>query len=231
MEGEMFPEPDTTATSSSSRGEKRTETQENVFATRRLMTKSPKRPIALHPPPEEPVKRRLMKKTDLKNDESAMKVDEDLLNVVNTLMRDETVPETNPDEDHELPKLTVLDDHEEMMKGWQKELMKRSEAAGKREIQTRRVDREKDGRMKSKVVLKDYNRCQERTQPEMFSPTPSTLSLERCWLRAHTTETTIQNQTTSQLQLTYTQHSCTRMSTKICLQNNHQNQMSGMIQD
>ena len=33
--------------------------------------------------------------------------------------------------------------------------------------------------MKSRLVLKDYNRCQERTQPEMFSPTPSTLSLTR----------------------------------------------------
>ena len=32
--------------------------------------------------------------------------------------------------------------------------------------------------MKSRLVLKDYNRCQGRTQPEMFSPTPSTLSLK-----------------------------------------------------
>ena len=69
MEGETFQEPDTTATSSSSRREKRTETQENVFVKRRLMTKSPKRPITRVPPPEDPVKRRLMKKTDLRNDE------------------------------------------------------------------------------------------------------------------------------------------------------------------
>ena len=40
------------------------------------------------------------------------------------------------------------------------------------------MDREKDGRVKSRLVLKDYNRCQGRTQPEMFSPTPSTLSLK-----------------------------------------------------
>ena len=40
------------------------------------------------------------------------------------------------------------------------------------------VDREKDGRVKSRLVLKDYNRCQGRTQPEMFSPTPPTLSLK-----------------------------------------------------
>ena len=99
MEGETLPEPDTTATSSSSRGEKRNA-----------------------PPPEDPVKRRLLKKTDMRNDESVMNVDEDLVNVVSTLTKDETVPETNPNEGHEMPKLTVLDDHEEMMKGRQKEL-------------------------------------------------------------------------------------------------------------
>ena len=118
-----------------------------------------------------------------------MNIDENLFNEVNTLTKDETLPETIPDEDHETPKLTVLDDHEEMMKGRQKELksqkemgamtvVKRSEAVGKRAIQTQWVDREKDGRVKSRLVLKDYNRCQERTQPEMFSPTPSTLSLK-----------------------------------------------------
>ena len=32
--------------------------------------------------------------------------------------------------------------------------------------------------MKSRLVLKDYNRCQGRTQREMFSPTSSTLSLK-----------------------------------------------------
>ena len=50
MEEETLPEPDTAATSSSSRGEKRTETQENVFVKRRLMAKSPKRPITFVPP-------------------------------------------------------------------------------------------------------------------------------------------------------------------------------------
>ena len=58
------------------------------------------------------------------------------------------MPETSLDEDHKLPKLTVLDDYEEMMKGRQKELnslkemdamtvVKKSEAVGKRAIQTR----------------------------------------------------------------------------------------------
>ena len=57
MEGETLPEPDTAVMSSSSRGEKHTETQENVFVKRRLMAKSPKRPITLVPSPEDPVKR------------------------------------------------------------------------------------------------------------------------------------------------------------------------------
>ena len=94
MEGETLPEPDTAATSSSSRGEKRTETQENVFAKRRLMAKSPKRPIALVPPPEDPVKRRQMKKTDMRSDDLVMNVDENLLNVVSMLTKEENVPET-----------------------------------------------------------------------------------------------------------------------------------------
>ena len=189
VEGETLPEPDTAATSSSSRGEKRTETQENMFVKRRLMAKSPKRPITLVPPPEDPVKRRLLKKTDMRNDELIMNVDEHLVNVVNMLTKDENMPKADSNEDNEMPELTVLDDYEEMMKGKQKELnslkemgtmivVKRSEAVGKRTIQTRWVDREKDGRVKSRLVLKDYNRCQGRTQPEMFSPTPSTLSLK-----------------------------------------------------
>ena len=189
MEEETLPEPDTAVMSSSSRGEKRTETQENVFVKRRLMAKSPKRPITLVPPPEDPVKGRLLKKTDMRNDELIMNVDEHLINVVSILTKDENIPEANSNEDNEMPKFTVLDDYEEKMKGRQKELnplkelgtmtvVKRSEAVGKRTIQTRWVDREKDGRVKSRLVLKDYNRCQERTQPEMFSPTPSTLSLK-----------------------------------------------------
>ena len=117
MEGETLPDSDTAATSSSSRGEKRTETQENVFVKRRLMAKSPKRPIRLVPPPEDPVKRRLLKKTDMRNDEVFMNVDEHLVNVVNMLTKDENMPEANSNEDNEMPKLTVLDDYEEMMKG------------------------------------------------------------------------------------------------------------------
>ena len=180
MEGETLPEPDTAVLSSSSRGEKRIETQENVFVKRRLMAKSPKRPITLVENHEGPEKRRLLKKTDMGNDELIMNVDEHLINVVSILTKDENIPEANSNEDNEMPKLTVLDDYEEMMKGRQKELnslkemgtmtvVKRSEAVGKRTIQTRWVDREKDGRVKSRLVLKDYNRCQGRTQPEMFS--------------------------------------------------------------
>ena len=125
----------------------------------------------------------------MRNDELVMNVHENLMNVVSMLTKDENMSEANSNEDNEMLKLTVLDDYEEMMKGRQKELnslkemgtmtvVKRSEAVGKRTIQTRWVDREKDGRVKSRLVLKDYNRCQGRTQPEMFSPTPSTLSLK-----------------------------------------------------
>ena len=70
--------------------ERSAQKDKNVFVKRPLMTKPPKRPITLVPPPEDPVKRRLMKKTHLRNDELVMNVDEDLFNVVNTLMKDET---------------------------------------------------------------------------------------------------------------------------------------------
>ena len=86
------------------------------------MAKSPKRPFTLVPPPEDPVKRRLLKKTDMRKDEVVMNVDEYLVNVVNMLTKDENMPEANSNQDNEMPKLTVLDDYEEMMKGRQKEL-------------------------------------------------------------------------------------------------------------
>ena len=47
-----------------------------------LSVRSPKRPITLVPLPEDPVKRRLLKKTDMRNDELVMNVDEHLMNVV-----------------------------------------------------------------------------------------------------------------------------------------------------
>ena len=76
--------------------------------------------------------------------------------------------------------LTILDDPREVEKGRQKELnslkevgamaaVKRVEAAGKRVIQTPCVNRENDGRVKSRLVL--YS-------DEMFAPTPSTVSLK-----------------------------------------------------
>ena len=194
MQGEMIPEPDTTTTNprttSLGRGEKRSETPENVFTKKRLMMKSPKRPVTPVPLPENPMKRRLMKKTDLRNDDSVMKVDADQLNMVNTLTSDETVPETNFGEDSELPRmLTILDDPKEVIKGRQKELnslkgmgvmtaVKRTTAAGKRVIHTRWVDRAKDGCVQSRLVLKDINHSHGRMQTEMCAPTPSTLSLK-----------------------------------------------------
>ena len=131
-----------------------------------------------------------MKKTDLRKDDLVMNVDADLLNTVNTLLSDETVPETNPCQDSEQPKMsTILDDPKEVMKGCQKELnslkemgvmtaAKKTAAAGKRVIQTRWVDREKDGCVKSRLVLKDFIHDQGRMQTKTFAPTPSTLSLE-----------------------------------------------------
>ena len=50
-----------------------------------------------------------------------MNVDEHLVNVVSVLTKDENTPEANSNEDNEMPKLTVLDDYKEMMKGRQKE--------------------------------------------------------------------------------------------------------------
>ena len=175
---------------SSGRGEKRSETPENVFTKKRVMMRSPKRPVTPVPLPEDPVKRRLMKKTDQRNDDSVMNVDADLLNRVNTLMSDETVPETNHGEDSELPRmLTTLDDPKEVIKGRQKELnslkgmgvmtaVKRTTAAGKRVIHTRWFDRAKDGCVQSRLVLKDTNHSHGRMQTEMCAPTPSTLSLK-----------------------------------------------------
>ena len=52
--------------------------------------------ITLVPPPEDPVKRRLLKKTDLRNDEEVViNVDEQLVNVVNMLTKYENMPEAN----------------------------------------------------------------------------------------------------------------------------------------
>ena len=200
---------------------------------RRLMTKSPRRPITLVPPPEDPVKRRLLKKTDMRNDESVMNVDKDLFFVVNTLTKDEG---------HEMPKLTVLDNHEEMMKGRQKELNSLREMGamtvvkGMKQLAKERfkhdgADREKDGRVKSRLVLKGLQSMSgAHTARDVFTNTIDTVSQNNAGCELYTTETAIQSQTTSQLQLTYTHHSCTRMSTKICVQN-HQNQTSGMTQD
>ena len=95
----------------------------------------------------------------MRNDESVMNVDENLLNVVSILTKEENIP----NEDNEMPKFTVLDDYEEMMKGKQKEyslkemgtmtVVKRTEAVGKRTIQTRWVDREERWKSEIKVSL------------------------------------------------------------------------------
>ena len=92
--------------------------------------------------------------------------DSDLLHVVNALINGGTGEEAKPwsDESEKTRILTVLVDRKEMLKGRQKELsslkdmsamtvVKRSEAVGKQMPQTRWVDREKDGCVKSRLVL------------------------------------------------------------------------------
>ena len=66
MEVEPLDTKETPRVSSSNRGEKRTETQENVPVKKRVMMKSPKRLATPVSPPDDPVKRRLLQKTDLK---------------------------------------------------------------------------------------------------------------------------------------------------------------------
>ena len=141
----------TPGASDSSRGEKRTETQKATSVKKRVTTNSSteKRTTTFA---DEPVKRRLTGKTDTKSDDVLMPLgteDSDLLNTVNTLLNDETGEEKNPrSDDAEKAKiLTILDDPKEVKKRRQKELnsqkemgvmraVKRSEAAGKRVIQT-----------------------------------------------------------------------------------------------
>ena len=108
--------------SSSGRGETRTETQEKMFVKKRLMMKSPQRPATHVTPPDDPVKRRPLKKTDPKSDDVLMPVeieDSDQLNTVNTLLNDETGEEAMPwsDESEKRKILTVLDDPKEVEKG------------------------------------------------------------------------------------------------------------------
>ena len=106
--------------SSSSRGEKRTETQANVPVKKRLMMESPKRPatpVSLH---DDPVKRRLLKKTDLQSSDVLMAVDindTDLLHTANTLLNDETDEEEKLWRVQRIKILLALDDYEEMMEG------------------------------------------------------------------------------------------------------------------
>ena len=99
MQGEPVDTKEATGTSSSGRGEQRTETQENVPVKKRLMMKSPRRPVTPVSPPDDPVKRRLLKKTDQESSDVFMAVeikDTDLLHTVNTLLNEETGEEEKP---------------------------------------------------------------------------------------------------------------------------------------
>ena len=102
-----------------------------------------------------------------------------LLTPVNSVLSDETGEETNPSKDisRQAEFLTILDVPKEVKMGRLKEVnslkeigvmtaAERSEASRKRVIQTRWVDGEKDGCLKSWLVLKDFNRDHGRTQLE-----------------------------------------------------------------
>ena len=138
--------------------------------------------------------------------------------------------------------LSALDDPEEMLKErQQKELnslkemgamtvVKRSEAVGKRVIQTRWVDREKDGRVKSSVGSEELQpMSRAHSARDVFTNTNRHCFYQQCWPQVHMIETATQNANTSQLRSTYTQHSCTQMLIQTCLQS-HQNLTNGMMQ-
>ena len=152
----------------------------------------PKRPSTLVSAPDDPVKRRLLKKKDLKSDDVLTPVeieDTDLLPTVNALLNDKNAEDAKHwSEELEKTKiLTVFDDHEEMMKGRQKELnslkemgamtaVNRSDAVGKRVIQTRWVHREKDGRVKSRLVLRFQPKSGAYSARDVLTNTIDTIS-------------------------------------------------------
>ena len=165
------------------------------------MTKSPKRPITLVPPPEDPVKRRLMKKTDLRNDESVMNIDVNLFDVMHTLTKDETVQETKHDEDKD------AEADGSSRKAEEAEVSERNgcdDSGQKSDSNTMGRSRERRTTEIQIGLEGPQSMSGAHTARDVFTNTVDTVAEKRCWLRAHTTETTIQNQTTSQLQLTYT---------------------------
>ena len=93
MQEEPLDTNETSSVSSPGRGEKRRETQESMSVKKGEMMKSLKRRATLVSPPDDLVKRRLLKKTDLKSDDVLVPVeieDTDLLHTVNVLLNDET---------------------------------------------------------------------------------------------------------------------------------------------
>ena len=98
------------------------------------------------------------------------------------------MPEVNSNEDNKTPKFPVPDDYEELMKGRQKELnslkemgtmtvVRRTEAVGKRTIQTRWVDREKDGKSEIKVSFERLqSKSRAHTAQNVFTNTVDVVS-------------------------------------------------------
>ena len=121
--------------------------------------------------------------------------DLNLVHTVNTLLNDETGEEAQPssDESQKTKILTVLDDPKEMKKGSQKELnsmremgamtaVKRTGAVGVRVIQTRWIDREKDGRVNSRLVLTSSIETTVALSPRCLHRHRRHCPRKQCWL-------------------------------------------------
>ena len=80
------------------------------------------------------------------------------------------------------------------------------------------VHREKDGFVKSRLVLKDFNRDPGPTQPEMFAPTPSTLSLKTMLVASSHDRNNHLEREYIAIAIHVHTRSCTLVLTKNCLQ-------------
>ena len=195
MQGEPPDTPMTPGASTSNRGEKRTETKEATSMKKRLTTKTSteKRPATFA---DEFVKRRLTGEqrherrrahasatcAHASGDRGFVSLE----HCEHTFQRQDWCG----NESRQAKILSNLGDPKEVKSVQQVELnspremgamtaVNRSSEAGKRVMQTRWVDRETDGCVKSRLVMEDFNRDQGHAQPEMFAPVPSTLSLKK----------------------------------------------------
>ena len=180
--------------SSSSKGEKRTETQVATSVKKRLTAKSSKdKRTATFA--DEPVKRKLTRKTDTMNDDVLAPMesaDSYPLNTVNTLLNTVTCAlETNPrnDDSNQAKIQTILDDHKDVKKGRQKELHSASKDGChddcERSISSwQKSDAHAIGRSRERwlreiqIGPEGFQSCPRTHSAEMLASTPPTLSLK-----------------------------------------------------